>query len=346
MTQPARIGLIGAGLIGQKHAQYLAASPDCVLAAIADPSPGAETVAAAYGVSLYAGFEAMLSNEKLDGVIIAAPNDLHEAAGVAAASAGVPMLIEKPIAADRDAAARLTEAAKKAGVPALVGHHRRYNVHARQVKKILGEGGLGRLVAVNSLWCVRKPEPYFEAAWRTRPGGGPVLINLIHEIDLLRFIVGEIVEVQALGSNAVRGFEVEDSVALCLRFANGALGTVLLSDTAPSPWSWEQASGENHPTFPKNQQNPTRFFGTEAALEFPSLKLWRHDGPANWNFSLTSEDISLTEVDVYAEQIAHFVRVIRGQEEPIITAEDASRSLATTLAVLDAIQSKKTISLV
>ena len=168
---------------------------------------------------------------------------------------------------------------------------------------------LGRLVGVNVIWCVRKPEAYFDAAWRTQAGGGPVLINLIHEIDLLRFICGEISEVMALSANAVRGFEVEDSASVTLRFENGALGTILMSDTAPSPWSWERASGENHPTFPENQENPSRFFGTEASMEFPRLKIWRYEGALDWRSPIMAEAVSLPEVDVYDEQIAHFAHL-------------------------------------
>jgi predicted dehydrogenase len=198
---------------------------------------------------------------------------------------------------------------------------------------------------VNVLWSVRKPEPYFDAAWKKMPGGGPILINLIHEIDMLRFVCGEITDVMAMSSNAVRGFEVEDSACISLRFESGALGTVLISDTAPAPWSWERATGENHPAFPENEENPWHFLGTEAAMEFPRLKIWRHEGAIDWYSPLTTEVISLPKVDVYTEQIAHFSRVIRGEEAPMITGEDASQSLAATLAVIEAAQSGETVRL-
>ncbi len=345
MNDPLRIGLIGAGLIGRKHAAYVTASADCDLVAIADPSPDAKEVAATHGAACHGDVESMLAVEHLDGVIVAAPNHLHEAAGIAAAERRLPMLIEKPICDNQDAAMRLTAAAERAGVPLLVGHHRRYNPNAQRAKALVRDGALGRLVAVNTIWCVRKPEPYFEAAWRTRAGGGPILINLIHEIDLLRFVCGEIAEVMALAGDAVRGFEVEDSAGICLRFENGALGTVLISDAAPSPWSWEQASGENHPAFPKNDECPTRIFTTEAALEFPRLKLWRHDGATDWNHPISAEPITLPEVDVFEAQIAHFARVIKGEETPIITGEDATRSLAVTSAVLEATRTGQVVRL-
>ena len=140
-----------------------------------------------------------------------------------------------------------------------------------ETARLLAAGSLGRLVAVSGIWCVRKPDDYFLPAWRRAPGGGPVLINLIHEIDLLRCLAGEIVAVGGCTSNAVRGFATEDSAALTLNFAGGAVGAMVLSDAAVSPWSWEQASGENPVRFFENEQNPYRFLGTEAALEFPRL---------------------------------------------------------------------------
>ena len=142
---------------------------------------------------------------------------------------------------------RLCEAAERAGAKILVGHHRRHSPILHKAVEIAKSGILGPLVGVigSAVFC--KPDAYFDGAnaWRKEPGGGPILINMIHEIDNLRAMVGEIVAVQAFSSNATRGFKVEDTVAINLRFANGALGTFLLSDTAASPKSWEQTSQEN-----------------------------------------------------------------------------------------------------
>jgi predicted dehydrogenase len=156
------------------------------------------------------------------------------------------VLIEKPIADSVDDAMRLIDAAERAKVAMLIGHHRRHSPILEKAREIVHEGALGRIVAVMGSAMFHKPDSYFsEAPWRREPGGGPILINMIHEVDDLRSVCGEIVEVQALASNAARGFEVEDAVAINLRFANGALGTFLLSDTAATARSWEQTSGEN-----------------------------------------------------------------------------------------------------
>ena len=181
--------------------------------------------------------------------------------------------------------------------------------------------------------------------WRKRRGAGPVLTNLIHEIDLMRAMIGEIREISAMTSSAVRGFDTEDTAAIALRFENGALGTVFLSDTGASPWTWEQATGENSTTFPVSGQNSYRIFGTEAALEFPLLRLWRHDQTPDWMTPIHSSPRDVAQKDAYTQQIAHFARVIRGQEEPIVSGHDGMKTLAATLAVFEAAATGATVRL-
>ena len=144
----------------------------------------------------------------------------------------------------------------------LVGHHRRHSPILHKAVEIVRSGVLGPLVGVIGSAVFYKPDAdgYYDGpnAWRRQPGGGPILINMIHEIGNLRAMVGEIVAVQAFASNATRGFAVEDTVAINLRFANGALGTFLLSDTAASPKSWEQTSQENKAYASYDDEDATR----------------------------------------------------------------------------------------
>ena len=110
---------------------------------------------------------------------------------------------------------------------------RRHRGLIARAREIVGSGRLGRLVAVMGSTLFHKPDSCFaDGPWRAQPGGGPILINMIHEIDDLRALCGEIVAVQATASNATRGNAVEDTVAITLSFANGALGTFVVSDAA------------------------------------------------------------------------------------------------------------------
>jgi predicted dehydrogenase len=327
-----RIGVVGAGLMGRKHVELLCQDPDCDIAGIADPTPRARGYAEAGGLPYFADHRDLLRRAKPDGVIVATPNTLHVPVAIDCVGAGVPVLVEKPIAESSQAAAALNEAARRAAVPVLVGHYRRYNPIVAAARDIVQSGALGQLTAVMVLWLLQKPADYFDTAWRREPGGGPILINLIHDIDNLRFVCGEISAVQAVTSSRVRGFPVEDTAAVILQFASGAVGTITLSDAVPAPWSWELASGEN-PAFPRQDENCYLLTGTRASLALPRLELWRYAGDQGWWAPLSRERLAVEPMDPLVLQLRHFRAVIRGEEAPRITAEDATRTLAAVEAV-------------
>lgn len=343
MSAPTRIAIAGAGLIGRRHLELIDASPDCELAGIADPSPTTKQHAQAHGVSWYADHRALLEQERPDGLIIASPNALHFQMALDCAQAGVPALIEKPVTDTVAAAQRLCAAIKRTGVPMLVGHHRRHNPIIKAAREAVATGSLGQLTAVVGLWLLKKPDDYFDVAWRREQGGGPLLINLIHDIDNLRFICGEITEVQALTSNKVRGFAVEDTAALLLHFANGALGTVTVSDATPAPWSWELASGENA-AYPKQDQPCYIFSGTAGSLSVPNMELWSYAQQPGWHAPLSRKTIAPAAFDPLVEQLRHFLEVIAGREQPLISVEDAMRTLAVVEAVSQAARTGQKIS--
>ncbi len=214
----ARIALLGAGLIGREHAALVAAHPAASLVAIVDPATEAVGLAASLGAQHYDDYEQMLDEVVPDGVIVALPNTLHVDAGLACIARGIPVLVEKPIADTVASAMRLVEAGEEADIPVLVGHHRRHGSDIREAKRAIESGELGRIVAINGIAAVAKHDTYFDADWRRLPGGGPLLINAIHDIDCFRTLCGEIESVQAIGSSAVRGHAVEDTVAVALQF--------------------------------------------------------------------------------------------------------------------------------
>jgi len=333
---PVKLGVIGAGLVGQKHAALIKKIPGIRLAAISDINPTTEKLADELGTEFYADYKDMLNYAALEGVVVATPTNLHTPVGVVCAQHGIHLLVEKPIAQSVADAQVLVDNACKHKVHLLVGHHRRHNPMVQSVRRAINDGKIGKLVAVSVLWTLIKPKNYFQVEWRTKSGGGPVLINLIHDIDNLRYICGEIKRVYAETSSAVRGFEVEDTASISLRFANGALGTILASDSTPSKWSYEQGTGEN-PYYHCTHGNCYIFFGTEATLSFPDMNLVRFENPAQagWQFPIVTEHVNVAAKDPLVVQLKHFGNVIRGEEEPRITGEDGLRTLAVARAVLD-----------
>ncbi|KQW00459.1 Gfo/Idh/MocA family protein [Rhizobacter sp. Root1221] len=341
---PLRIAIAGAGLIGRAHAQRIRESGDCTLAAYADPSPDAAALAAESGVPLYTGLAELLEKERPDGVILATPNALHVPGALLCLAAGVPVLVEKPVADTLDDAQRLVEAADRTQVPVLVGHHRRHSAILEQAVDTVRSGALGQLVAVTASATFVKPDSYFtDGPWRAQPGGGPILINLVHEIDNLRALVGDIVEVQAFASRATRGHPVEDTVAINLRFANGALGTFMLSDCAASPRSWEQTAGENKRYDHHADEDCYVIAGTHGSLEVPTMRLRQYAGERSWWAPLGTRRLHLPDVDPLQRQLAHFCQVIRGEATPRVTAAEARKTLQATLAVAEAARTKRAV---
>ncbi len=332
-----RIGLIGMGLIGGPHAKTLQKVEECALIAVADVDERQREAAAGLGVKYYRIYEEMIRTESLQGVIIATPNHLHMPMGIACAEQGLHLFVEKPIAPSLEEADRLIEAARQNNIRILVGHQRRFSIRVEMARYIVSGGELGKLVGVTITWALLKPPQYYEGpfAWRKNKGGGPILINLIHEIDNLRYICGEIEEVFAVTSNRVRGFVVEDTAGVTFRFTNGAVGTAFVSDCTPSLSAYEATTGEN-PLIPHDFGNCYQFFGTEASLLFPQMKRLFYSDPAKlgWHHPITEQGVKVVQDDdPYVKELRHFARVVRGDESPRISGEDARRTLEVTLAI-------------
>lgn len=343
-----RLAVAGAGLIGRRHIELIQASTECSLAAIVDPSPAAAERAQACDVPLYPDLASLFAAQQADGVILATPNALHVEGALACVEHGVPALIEKPVAHTLDEGKRLLAIAEQRGARLLVGHHRAHSAILQKAREVIAEGVLGNLVAVMGSALFYKPDDYFDAApWRREAGGGPVLINLIHEIGNLRSLCGEIVAVQAQASTATRGFAVEDSVAISLRFASGALGTFMLSDTAACARSWEQTARENldYPSYA--DEDCYVLAGTQGSLSIPTMRLkyYARDEQRSWWRPFQCATASACEADPLARQLAHFCQVIRGQAQPLVSVRDGLRNLQVIEAIGDAARSGHTVNL-
>jgi len=333
--EPVRLGMIGGGLISAKHIEGSKNISNGNLVALCDVNPERKALAEELQVPFFTDYLEMISQAGLEGVIDGTPNQYHAEVGIACAERGIHVLTEKPIASTLEEGKQLVEAVNESGISLLVGHHRRYFPLIRRAREIVQSGELGQLVGISMLWALMKPDNYFEVAWRSQKGGGPILINIIHEMDNLRFICGDVAEINAKARRLVRTGEVEDTVTINFELVSGALGTALVTDTTPSPWSYELVSGENSDYF-KTDQDCYRFLGTKGSLSFPNMEVWAHPHgrQKGWWEPLMRRSESVPYSAPFTAQLEHFCNVIRGQEEPVITAADGLMTLATTLAVL------------
>lgn len=334
-----RIAVVGAGVIGRTHIDTLAHVDGLELAAIVEPAPGGRTLAGERGVPCHADVAALIAAGGIDGAVVAVPNALHLPVTGALLEAGIPVLIEKPVAESVTSAAALIALQARTGTPALVGHHRRHNAKVKAAKAAIEGGAIGDLAVATVTCTLMKPASYFDAAWRRTPGvGGPILINLIHEVDLLRHFFGEVACVQALAGHRIRGLPVEDTAAALLTFERGGVATLAICDAAAGPWSWDMASGENTARFPAYDVSTHIYGGSLGGLSLPDLRLWRHDGALDWTVPMKPTVPAFAWADAYVAQLTHFGAVIQGAA-PLIGIADGSANIVVCDAIHEAARS-------
>ena len=344
---PLRLAVIGGGVIGSKHAELISNYQGTELVGISDIDETVNAVAQRYQVGFYNKLEDLLMSTKPHGVIIAVPNSQHQSVASVCAKYKAHMLIEKPIADSIESAEYITKIARSENVHVLIGHHRRHSSLVKRAKYLINDDSFGRLIGVSMLWALYKPNEYFSVDWKKeKPGGGPLLINLIHELDLLRHLCGEIVEVYAKASSETRKFEVEDSIVISVEFASGALGNIFASDASPSPWSYESTTHENKYYYPVDE-NCYYFLGSKQSLSFPKMELWNYENTEStgWQYPIKKLPNFPDEVDPLVEQLKHFCDVIKGDALPYVSSRDAKKSLAVVLAMIESIEKRLPITI-
>ena len=328
-----RLAIVGFGLVGQRHAEAIKKAHNVSLCAVVDTADEATARAGALGLSFYESLETLIASERPDGIILSTPTTLHAMQGQVCIDHNIPVLIEKPITNNLTEAAKLVTASEAADVPILVGHHRRFNPIIERAHQMIIQGAIGDVKAVHATCWFYKPDSYFDKApWRKKKGAGPVSVNLVHDIDLIRHLCGEITHVQAAAKPASRGYANEELSAAILQFENGGIGTVSVSDSIVSPWSWEYTSQEN-PVYPYSAQSSYQIGGSEGALSLPDLAYWKHDNEPDWWSPIVSRMMPCERADPLITQIEHFARVIRGEESPRVSGREGLRTLAVINAI-------------
>jgi len=235
-----RVGLLGCGDIAVANAAAVAAAPNAVLTACFDPVKGlAEDIGRAHGAEAVVSAEALLERQDVDAVFLSVPHHLHSPLGMLAASAGKHLLVEKPPANNLSEAIELVEAAKRAGVALSFCFPQRYHPAAAAARTLIEAGAIGECGGTFAKLLQDRPPSYWRggfssrsvSGWResrAQAGGGVLIMNLSHYVDLVRHLVGiEVEEVSAYGAAVDREAEVEDTISVTVRFSNGAVGTLV-----------------------------------------------------------------------------------------------------------------------
>lgn len=332
-----KLAVIGLGF-GKRHANLIhSESFEADLAAVSDINPDFSAFAAKLGVPFYTDYAEMIRREKPDAVVVAVPAHYHAAVGAACMEHGVHVLMEKPIANTLADADSLIESAKRNGVHLEIGHMYRFDKGVELAKQKLANKEIGQLAGFHIFSTYLKSPSYFNQEWRTKRdiGGGPLLTNCIHDLDRLRYVSGELETVSALMSNAVRQFEVEDTIAVSIKCTNGAVGTIFLSDCS-------------HRAEPFTDY----YFGTKASMMFNSSSFYVDDPrhlfqQVSWDYGKNQriEQTVLEKENNHLKLLLHFCRVIQGKADPRTTGKDGRKTLQALLAIQEAMLTQRVVTI-
>ena len=340
------IGIVGFGLVGKRHASALEKTNGLLLKDVIEHDPTSlQSSEKKLNFITHNDLDEYLNSNKPDGLIIATPTVLHIDQAMKCIEKKIPLLIEKPISVHAKDAITLIKRSKELDVPLLIGQHRRHNQIIKTTKKILDEGVLGEIRSIQATCWFYKPDHYFDAApWRKLKGAGPIYVNLIHDVDLLRYFCGEVKTVYANAIRSTRGYDNEDVASAVLTFKNDIIANVSVSDSISSPWSWETTSNE-HPVYPNTNNSCYLIGGAEGSLSLPDLKLWKHEKKPDWWTPLITEKYDFQNIDPLITQLENFRDVILGKTEPLVSGIEGVRSLQVIEAIQSSIASKSPIDI-
>ena len=339
------ISIIGTGLMGLQHIKAISKSKKANLHSIVDISDNAKKLSNKYKIPLYSDVSSLLKSNQLDAVIVATPNQLHEKHTISFLKKKIPVLLEKPISDNSKSAKKIIISSKKNKTPLLIGYHRRHNAIVSKVKTIIRSGKLGNIVSANVLCWLYKHKEYFKETWRISRGGGPLGINLVHDIDMICYLLGSIRYVQAFTTNKTRKHKVEDTATVSLIFESGALCTLNISDTIVAPWSYELTAGEN-PAYPVTNQSAYMIGGTKGSIQFPNLKYWFYKKERSWwNKIFLKSDINKKDDNTLVNQIDHFSDVVLKKVKPKVNGSDGLNSLKIFAAITKSAKTGKKIKI-
>jgi predicted dehydrogenase len=308
MGEKLKFGLVGAGAIAQSYAQAFATSDEATLVAVADIAPAAaNAMAEAFGCKAFPSYQAMADAVKLDAVVVCTPPVTHAEICVYFLERKTPVLCEKPLSIDGVHARTIIDTAKRSNVKFTMASKFRYVDDVAKAKAMVTAGLLGEIILFENAFTSRVN---MSDRWNSKPelsGGGVLIDNGTHSVDLVRYFLGPVADVQVVEGKRSQKLAVEDTVRIFVKSVSGVLGSIDLS------WSIN-----------KEQESYINIYGSQGTLWVGwKESKYRQSGARDW----VVFGSGYNKVQAFRSNIGNFARAIRGEEALLITAEDALASV-------------------
>lgn len=317
--EPVRLGIVGAGGIAQAYAQALKGVDCARLAAVADVRvDAARAMAEGLGGKSFESHAAMLQGVELDAAVVCTPPSSHPDVCHDLVNRGVSVLCEKPLAVDSATGRRMLEAAQAAGVKLMMASKFRYAEDVIRAKSIVTSGILGEITLFENAFTSRVD---MTSRWNSDPrisGGGVLIDNGTHSVDLMRYFLGPVADIQVWEGKRSQGLAVEETVRIFVRSQAGVLGSIDLS--------W---------TIDKELDTYLNIYGSRGTVSVGwKQSRYRQSSSRDWVVFGQGYD----KVQAFRNQLRNFCGVVRGTETPLSTPEDALASVEVVEAAYEALR--------
>ena len=363
MPEPLKIGLVGTGGISRQHLPGYQLDPDRIrISAVCDiREDAAREFAAEAGVdTVFTDIHDLLDQSDIDAVDICTIHDTHAELAIAAAQAGKHVLLEKPMAISLDECRAIVEATQEAGVTFMVAQHLRHVPTYMALRRRIQAGELGRIwsARVDTFLTAALDDPNQPIAPRAgwwgfdgkRGGGGVITLLSVHHLDLMRYLVGEVVRVEARAWRGHPSFtnDAEDRAVATLEFANGAIGTLTASLTSRAPWLFQTVIlGDQGAAWtpPPDENTPLMWHRIPAVITSAAQQ-----GDESFNLEtsfqpIDTDDLNLPTDNPYINEIQHFASCCEDGGEPISSGRDNLETMKIVFGIYESAQSGNPVDL-
>lgn len=333
-------GIIGCGMISKWHAEAICAADEARLVGVADVDHDrAVKFSEKYGCIAFSDVDSLIKHKDIDVVCICVPSGLHSEYAVKAARAGKHFVVEKPLAINREQLKTVIDACEENRVKGCVISQLRFSPSVQKVKKAIDDGALGKLLFADlTMKYYRSPDYYSSVGWRgTREmdGGGALMNQGIHGIDLIQYLAGPICSVSGICKTLVHDIEVEDTASLTVEFENGAIGTITGATSA-------------FPGFPRYIEiNGTK---GSIALTEDKIAFWSVDGEemgseldVNVTDSSSHDDPTQISFELHKKQIADMIDALKNDRAPLVDVYEGKRAVEVILSAYEADEKERKI---